>query len=276
MAWFKVDDKLHSHKKAARAGVAAMGLWAVAGSWCADHLTDGFVPDYIAHRLAPGEADQLAARLVTAGLWIPDHHDGDEGWRFNDWDEYQPTRDDVEQKREKERDKKRKQRRTPEGQYAASPEESPGDSEGTPQGSPEESPEGVTPSRPDPSRTPTQDPNVKPMSDLRPDDERLDEFGDTYPRKDGMKWGGTSRSAVAKVWKKLTVEQRHQAPVGAKHYAAYVVQPGAPIVAMATTWLNQQRWEQYQEPRFVEAPARASPAVNGTHTVDEFAATERF
>ena len=144
MPWFKVDDKLHSHKKAARAGVAAMGLWTVAGSWCADQLTDGFVPDYIAQRLAPGEADQLAERLVTAGLWHHDVHDGDNGWRFNDWNHYQPTREHVEQQRQRERDKKRHQRRTPDGQYAASPRESPGDTAGNPAG--------VTPSRPDPTR----------------------------------------------------------------------------------------------------------------------------
>ena len=148
MAWFKVDDKLHSHKKAARAGIAAMGLWTVAGSWCSDHLTDGFVPDYIAERLAPGEAEQLADRLVAAGFWTKDVHDGDDGWRFNDWDDYQPTRDDVEHKRAKERDKKRQQRRGPTGQYEASPRESHGDKAGSPVGSPE----GVPPSRPDPTR----------------------------------------------------------------------------------------------------------------------------
>lgn len=153
MAWFKVDDKVHSHKKAARAGVAAMGLWTVAGSWCADHLTDGFVPDYIAERLAPGQADDLAVLLVHAGLWESDVHDGDDGWRFRDWCDYQPTRDDVEQKRERERDKKRQQRRDADGQYM-SPRESPRDKAGTPQGSPE----AVPPSRPDPSRT--KDKNV--------------------------------------------------------------------------------------------------------------------
>ena len=100
MAWFKVDDKLHSHKKSARAGVAAMGLWTLAGSWSADQLTDGFIPDYIAERLAPGASEQLAKELVAAGLWVDDVYDGDTGWRFRDWTDYQPTRDDVEAQRE--------------------------------------------------------------------------------------------------------------------------------------------------------------------------------
>ena len=146
MSWFKVDDKLHSHKKIVRAG-EAMALWVVAGSWCADQLTDGFVPDYIAARLVPNGLD-MAERLVSADLWISDTFDGDDGWRFRDWDEYQPTRSEVEEKRERDRDKKRKQRRTDGGQFTTSHRESPGDTEGTPQGSHE----GVTPSRPVPSR----------------------------------------------------------------------------------------------------------------------------
>lgn len=35
--WFRVDDKLHTHEKALLAGVPAMGLWVMCGSWCASH-----------------------------------------------------------------------------------------------------------------------------------------------------------------------------------------------------------------------------------------------
>ena len=68
--WFKVDDKLHSHMKAAMAGVPALGLWVLAGSWCMDQLEDGFVPDFIARRLDP-DAEEHATLLVDAGLWVP-------------------------------------------------------------------------------------------------------------------------------------------------------------------------------------------------------------
>ena len=47
MAWFKVDDKLHDHRKARRAGKAAIGVWVLAGSWAMDNLTDGFVPEVV-------------------------------------------------------------------------------------------------------------------------------------------------------------------------------------------------------------------------------------
>jgi hypothetical protein len=94
MTWFKVDDGLHSHRKAVRAGVPAMGLWVLAGSWCADHLSDGFIPDYMAARLDP-DCEQNAARLVDVGLWVTAERGGDKGWQFHDWVEQQPTREQV-------------------------------------------------------------------------------------------------------------------------------------------------------------------------------------
>lgn len=94
MAWFKVDDALHSHMKAMRAGTAAMGLWVLAGSWASDQLTDGWVPEYAIHRWSPG-AVELAAKLVSAGFWVVGERDGEPGWRFHEWEEHQPTREEV-------------------------------------------------------------------------------------------------------------------------------------------------------------------------------------
>lgn len=97
MTWFAVDEKLHDHRKSRRAGIAAMGLWSLAGSWCSDHLTDGFVPESIIDRWSDGEHDarDLAARLVAAGYWRKDREQGERGWRFHQWDHFQPTRAEV-------------------------------------------------------------------------------------------------------------------------------------------------------------------------------------
>jgi hypothetical protein len=125
MTWFKVDDTLHSHKKAKRAGPEAMGLWVLAGSWCADQLTDGWVPDYMITGWAPN-GDELAGRLVRAGLWIPDEHDGEAGWWFHEWDERQPTREEVLQRRKADAERRarwrqaRDQRASREAEHAAS------------------------------------------------------------------------------------------------------------------------------------------------------------
>lgn len=100
MTWFKVDDGLHKHRKRVRAGLtvegfAAMGLWTVAGSWSADELTDGWIPDDVIDYLAPGIGKELATRLERAGLWCRVTRDGDEGWQFHEWTDHQPTREQV-------------------------------------------------------------------------------------------------------------------------------------------------------------------------------------
>lgn len=99
MTWFKVDDGFHGHKKVARAGIPAMGLWIVAATWCADNLTDGFLPDYIAARLDP-DYEEHADRLVMVKLWEAAEQDGDKGWLFHDWDVYQPSAEEEKAKRD--------------------------------------------------------------------------------------------------------------------------------------------------------------------------------
>ena len=98
MAWFKVDDKIHDHPKALAAGKSAMGVWVLAGAWAADNLTDGFVPKRVLSRW--GTAGD-AKKLVDAGLWFTDEEEGQPGWRFHDWEDFQPTRAQVLEDRQK-------------------------------------------------------------------------------------------------------------------------------------------------------------------------------
>lgn len=109
MTWFKVDDKLHDHRKARAAGCAAMGMWTLGGSWSADNLMDGFVPASIAARW-DHRSRTLAEALVTAGFWYPDERDGEQGWSFHDWEKYQPTRAKVLAEREAAAERQRKRR----------------------------------------------------------------------------------------------------------------------------------------------------------------------
>lgn len=115
VTWFKVDDGLHSHPKAMEAG-DAMALWVMAGSWCADQLTDGFIPAYMVHRLSVNGAEH-ARRLVEVGLWEPAEVGGRTGYRFHDWDDMQPSRQVIREVREASRkrvqdyrERKRKER----------------------------------------------------------------------------------------------------------------------------------------------------------------------
>jgi hypothetical protein len=108
--WFRVDDKLHDHHKARAAGKAAMGVWVLAGSWAGDNLTDGFIPASVLTRWG-SLAD--ARRLVQVGFWIPDEQNGETGWRFHDWEDRQPTKAEVESKREAARTRMARHRKSP-------------------------------------------------------------------------------------------------------------------------------------------------------------------
>lgn len=83
--WFKVDDAFPFNPKVVACPLEALGLWVSAGAWCAQQLTDGYVPRSVLPMLRGSEA--IASSLVQAGLWFC----FDDGYKFHDWDEYQPS-----------------------------------------------------------------------------------------------------------------------------------------------------------------------------------------
>lgn len=109
MPHFKVDDQLHAHPKSRRAGLEALGLWTVAGSWCMPYKTDGFVPGWWVATWPKGP--KLAALLVTAGFWEPGVNGDEMGWWFHDWDDVQLTAAEIESDREHARERQRKYRK---------------------------------------------------------------------------------------------------------------------------------------------------------------------
>lgn len=118
MPWFKVDDQLHSHPKGRRAGLPALGLWAMCGSWSMAYKTDGFVPDWVVTGWSNGR--KLADQLVAASLWEPSNRNGEDGWEFHDWADFQPTSDEIEKERESARKRQRDRRqRMREGKSSA-------------------------------------------------------------------------------------------------------------------------------------------------------------
>jgi hypothetical protein len=105
MPWFNVDDGFAFHRKAVRAGNSAIGLWTRAGSWCAQQLTEGFVPDDMVAVL--GTSTQ-AKKLVAAGLWI----EQEGGYQFHEWtaENRNPSKKTVLERRRKDAEKKAKAR----------------------------------------------------------------------------------------------------------------------------------------------------------------------
>lgn len=90
MPWFKVDDAFHGHPKVMELSPAAVGVWTLAGSWCANYLTDGEIKTNVVRRM--GATDEMIQELVEAGLWIDL---GAGTYQFKDWAEYQPLKDEV-------------------------------------------------------------------------------------------------------------------------------------------------------------------------------------
>ncbi len=122
MTWFKVDDGFWSHPKVAGLSAEAVALWVRAGSYAAQHLTDGYVTRHALPMLRGLEGH--AEELVAATLWRPMN----DGWVFHDWHRYQPIRAEVEERRAEWREKKHRQRMSP-GDTRG---DSRGDSRGTP------------------------------------------------------------------------------------------------------------------------------------------------
>lgn len=107
MTWFRVDDGFADHPKTLGVSLAAIGLWAKAGAWCSKHLTNGEIP--AAAIPALGGSPKLARELVAHGLWSM----RDTGYAFHQWDDHQPTRDEVLAKRAATRDRVTRHRTKP-------------------------------------------------------------------------------------------------------------------------------------------------------------------
>src|SRR5690349_11970818 len=100
MTWFKVDDTFYRSRKVRKLGderVACVGLWTLCGGWSADNLTDGFVPWEVIEDW--DDVRSLAKRLIVAGLWVETEVDGEAGVQFHDWEDWQPTKAQVQQRR---------------------------------------------------------------------------------------------------------------------------------------------------------------------------------
>lgn len=104
MAFFNVDDQFHGHPKARAAGLAAVGLWTVAGSWCKAYKSEGLVPEWL---VTDWRAKKAADQLVLAGLWTRT----DQGYQFHDWGHLNDPADEIERQRELGRKRQRDRRK---------------------------------------------------------------------------------------------------------------------------------------------------------------------
>ncbi|MEV5819260.1 hypothetical protein AB0L22_08805 [Micromonospora haikouensis] len=272
MTWFKVDDGLHKHRKRIRCGLdmegfAALGLWTTAGSWSADELTDGWIPDDVIDYLAPGLGQQLAKRLERACLWDRVTRDGEEGWEFHEWTDHQPTREQVladraaaalRQKRARDRAREKREEEGQEGDASrrdshVTDAETHGDV--TP-------PVTVPPTRPDPTleeppssnglfEEPAKPTAPKPGSD---DDPNWIRFWAAYPKKTSKKNARTRWASALK--------QKHNPEdiiLGAQRYAERVKRERTEYryVKHPDGWLNGELWRDETPPPSLYPPMNA-------------------
>lgn len=112
MPWARLDDEFFTHPKVREAWRtrAAIGLYALALSYSMRHGTEGQVPTQFVADQLPNRRECAAAvaALVGAGLW---ESNGDGAWTIHDFLDYNPSRSDIEARRESDRQRKQEARR---------------------------------------------------------------------------------------------------------------------------------------------------------------------
>ena len=214
MPTFEVDDKLHSHPKAADAGDDALGAWVRIGSWCCDYLTDGCVPRGQAGRLA---GDTQWTRLVSAGF-VEVLANGD--YQLHDFLHWNRPASFWHAQRSKSASKKRDQRARARAEATLSRHVSPGDTpRDVPRHVPGESPVSPAPSGSDPSDQVTASPPAQAdAAELRKRSGRRSTSPASPPINQAVGWD-LWRPAYQSTWQTPYVGDRR---ADGKHMAAIV------------------------------------------------------
>jgi hypothetical protein len=107
---FRVADTAPEHPKLRAAGIAAAGIWSMAGAHCMNpaHLTDGWVPEHWVHAWAGGR--RAAAKLVEVRLWTRSARGGIPGYQFHDWLSIQRSAAQIEDEKAAARERAKRSR----------------------------------------------------------------------------------------------------------------------------------------------------------------------
>lgn len=274
--WMRVDDGLHAHRKTRAVtksnpdkvrDAAPMGLWVLAGSWSGRNNRDGWVPRDELDRF-DDEWEPLADRLVRAGYWWPEQRDGEDGFGFNDWHEWNNP-DGASQSGtfgnhvrwhakkgvvKPDCDHCPKEPTEPEVPETIAPISGASRPDDRPdigcESLRDHRPESLTPTRPDPTRARPEPKN--PSSDESDQADRFDEFWDAYDKKVG-------RKKAEQKWR-LALRKRGVTADGliaaARSYIAWQKSEGKhpTFTKNPETWLNGEHWND-------ERPTTAQPTT---------------
>jgi hypothetical protein len=91
----------------------------------------------------------------------------------------------------------------------------------------------------------------------------FDHFWPAYPKRDGKR---LERGKCEALWRKLTLDQRRAAYIGAQHYAQ-AVNDGLTIAKDPARWLRDKSWTDWQEPATPSGQSGSSYVNSHGHTV---------
>lgn len=103
MTWAKLDDAFWANPKVIAVGNEAAGVYARGLAYCCAQLTDGFIPDEVATFIV-GRSRKALRRLVENGLWKTVSG----GYQVPDFLEFNPSRTEVREKRERDAERQRR------------------------------------------------------------------------------------------------------------------------------------------------------------------------
>jgi hypothetical protein len=225
MTYFRVSDCFWSSPKSITLSDSAVALWTRAGSYCGQHLTDGFVSAQILPILQGNES--TANELVASGLWVT----VDGGYLFHDWSDYNRDSESVKREREANRERQRAwvaRKRASESVSddvisRVNNDVTNGVSDGVTNDS-----DGVGKERNGKER--------KGINTKKNCDDSFNEFWSVYPRRVGK------QAAQKAFLKALTFADASVIIDGARRYANDPNRSDE-FTAHPTTWINQGRWE---------------------------------
>lgn len=108
MAYAKLECSALFHPRLAGMSQSAWGLWSKALAWAKHGLTNGWI-DRAGLKFLGATKPQIR-QLVERGLWIEQIENGIKRYLIHDYFDYNLSREEVENRREKNRDSKRKSR----------------------------------------------------------------------------------------------------------------------------------------------------------------------
>lgn len=234
MPYLNLDDGFAEHPKIMGLSDGAFRLHVAALCYCARRMTDGDIPREAARTLSATAKPRHILELEASSLWITSAT----GWQVHDFLDWNRSRNEIEERREKDREKKRNQRRSNDGSFL-----SPGDTLGTSPGvSPPSTPLHSTPRTPTVSKNSPQPPLLA---------VGFDAFWEVYPRKVG-------KPAAAKSFRRALGNgaKDYEITAGAARWAEFWKADGTDttFIPHPTTWLNRNGWDD-------EPPAPSKPVT---------------